>query len=70
MASKLKPSVKKVIKDARGRNTNKWEWIHYTPAATRTEELNELYLKLPRKRGVIAVELLKRGVVLPVLAKK
>ena len=69
MASKLKPSVKQYIKDARGRMTQRFEWKHYTPASTKTEELVELYTKLPRKRGLIKVELLKRGVEVPVLAK-
>lgn len=69
MASKLKPSVKKYVKDARGRMTQRFEWKHYTPASTKTEELVELYTKLPRKRGLIKVELLKRGVEVPVLAK-
>jgi len=69
MAAKLKPSMKNYIKDARGRSTNKFEWKHYTPASTTTKELFELYVKLPRKRGMIAMELLKRGEVLPVLAK-
>ena len=68
MASKLKPSVRSYVKDARGRQTNKFEWKHYTPAATKTEELLELYQKLPRKRGVISVELQRRGIDLPVLA--
>ena len=69
MASKLKPSVKQYVKDARGRQSNKFEWKHYTPASTSTKELVELYQKLPRKRGVITVELVKRGIALPVLAK-
>ena len=43
MASKLKPSVKQYVKDARGRMTQRFEWKHYTPASTKTEELVELY---------------------------
>ena len=49
--------------------TQRFEWKHYTPASTKTNELVELYTKLPRKRGLIKVELLKRGVEVPVLAK-
>jgi hypothetical protein len=62
MPVKLKPSNKKYIKDARGRMTNRWEWVHYTVSNTKTEDLLKSRKSLPRKRNVIERELTKRGV--------
>ena len=62
MPIKIKQSNKRYTKDIRGRMTNKFQWIHYTVANTKTEELLKYRKSLPRKRNVIERELTKRGV--------
>ena len=43
MPAKIKPSSKQYIKDERGRQTNKFKLVHYTPSNTSTEVLKKLY---------------------------
>tara|TARA_A100000172_G_C3040358_1_gene110218 strand:+ start:717 stop:917 length:201 start_codon:yes stop_codon:yes gene_type:complete len=63
MPSKLKPSTKEYQKDSRGRMTQKWKWIHYTPSNTSTKELKKMYesLSFRRKKNIIKRELIKRN---------
>ena len=64
MPAKIKPSSKQYIKDAKGRQTNKFKLVHYTPSNTSTEELKKLYKSdsYKRKKELIRKELVKRGV--------
>lgn len=64
MPAKLKPSSKEYIKDAKGRQTNKFKLVHYTPSNTSTEELKKLYSSdsYKRKRNIIKKELIRRGI--------
>ena len=63
MPSKLKPSTKEYQRDSRGRMTQKWKWIHYTPSNTSTKELKKMYesLSFRRKKNIIKRELIKRN---------
>ena len=63
MPPKLKPSTKQYERDSRGRMTQKWKWVHYTPSNTSTEELKKLYKNdsYKRKKEVIKRELIRRG---------
>ena len=61
MAPKLKPSTKEYIKQ-NGKLTNRWTIKHHTVCSATTKELIDSLEKLPRKKGVILRELLKRGV--------
>ena len=62
-SSKLKPSTKEYVRDARGKMTSKWAWKHYTVSNTSTEELKKLYKNdsYKRKKEVIKRELIRRG---------
>jgi len=64
MPAKLKPSSKEYIKDVKGRQTNKYKLVHYTPSNTSTEELKKLYGSdsYKRKRNIIKKELIRRGI--------
>ena len=64
MPAKKKPSSKQYIKDERGRQTNKFKLVHYTPSNTSTEELKKLYKSdsYKRKKELIRKELVKRGI--------
>ena len=63
MPVKLKPSVKKYIRDDRGKMTSKWSWEHTTTAGTSTVELKKMLedKNLRKKRNVIERELIKRN---------
>ena len=63
MPAKIKPSSKQYIKDERGRMTNKFKLMHYTPSNMKTEELKKLYKSdsYKRKKSLIKKELIKRG---------
>ena len=63
MPSKLKPSTKEYQRDSRGRMTQKWKWIHYTPSNTSTKALKKMYesLSFRRKKNIIKRELIKRN---------
>ena len=64
MPAKIKPSSKQYIKDVKGRQTNKFKLVHYTPSNTSTEELKKLYKSdsYKRKKELIRKELVKRGI--------
>jgi len=63
MPVKLKPSVKKYVRDDRGKMTSKWSWEHTTTAGTSTVELKKMLedKNLRKKRNVIERELIKRN---------
>ena len=63
MPPKLKPSTKQYERDSRGRMTQKWKWVHYTPSNTSTEELKKMYesSSYSRKKNLIKKELIKRN---------
>lgn len=63
MPPKLKPSTKQYERDSRGRMTQKWKWVHYTPSNTSTEELKKMYENpsYSRKKNLIKNELIKRN---------
>ena len=63
MPPKLKPSTKQNERDSRGRMTQKWKWVHYTPSNTSTEELKKMYesSSYSRKKNLIKKELIKRN---------
>lgn len=63
MPVKLKPSVKKYVRDDRGKMTKKWTWDHTTTAGTSTVELKKMLENkdLSKKKNVILRELLKRN---------
>jgi hypothetical protein len=63
MPPKLKPSTKQYERDSRGRMTQKWKWVHYTPSNTSTEELKKMYESpsYSRKKNLIKNELIKRN---------
>ena len=63
MPPKLKPSTKQYERDSRGRMTQKWKWVHYTPSNTSTEELKKMYesRSYSRKKNLIKNELIKRN---------
>ena len=63
MPPKLKPSTKQYERDSRGRMTQKWNWVHYTPSNTSTEELKKMYesSSYSRKKNLIKKELIKRN---------
>lgn len=63
MPVKLKPSVKKYVRDDRGKMTSKWSWEHTTTAGTSTVELKKMLedKNLRKKRNVIKRELIKRN---------
>ena len=63
MPVKLKPSVKKYVRDDRGKMTSKWSWVHTTTAGTSTVELKKMLedKNLRKKRNVIKRELIKRN---------
>jgi len=63
MPVKLKPSVKKYVRDDRGKMTSKWSWEHTTTAGTSTVELKKILedKNLRKKRNVIERELIKRN---------
>lgn len=63
MPVKLKPSVKKYVRDDRGKMTKKWTWEHTTTAGTSTLELKKMLENnnLRKKKNVILRELLKRN---------
>ena len=63
MPPKLKPSTKQYERDSRGRMTQKWKWVHYTPSNTSTEELKKTYesSSYSRKKNLIKKELIKRN---------
>ena len=49
-SSKLKPSTKEYVRDARGKMTSKWAWKHYTVSNTSTEELLKLLVMDTQKK--------------------
>tara|TARA_B100000073_G_scaffold344281_1_gene350756 strand:+ start:1155 stop:1355 length:201 start_codon:yes stop_codon:yes gene_type:complete len=63
MPPKLKPSTKEYERDSRGRMTQKWKWVHYTPSNTSTKELKKMYENpsYSRKKNLIKNELIKRN---------
>jgi|TARA_R100000030_G_C3229330_1_gene117845 hypothetical protein len=63
MPPKLKPSTKEYERDSRGRMTQKWKWVHYTPSNTSTKELKKMYESpsYSRKKNLIKNELIKRN---------
>ena len=63
-SSKLKPSTKEYVRDARGKMTSKWAWKHYTVSNTSTEELLKLLVIDTQKKNKSKIqrELTKRGV--------
>ena len=63
MPPKLKPSTKQYERDSRGRMTQKWKWVHYTPSNTSTEELKKMYesSSYSRKKNLKKKELIKRN---------
>ena len=63
MPPKLKPSTKQYERDSRGRMTQKWKWVHYTPSNTSTEELKKMYESpsYSRKKNLIKNELIQRN---------
>lgn len=63
MPVKLKPSVKRFVRDDRGKMTKKWAWDHTTTAGTSTIELRKMLENkdLSKKKNVIIKELLKRN---------
>ena len=63
MPVKLKPSVKRYVRDDRGKMTKKWSWDHTTTAGTSTTELRKMLENkdLSKKKNVIIRELLKRN---------
>ena len=64
MPTKLKPSTKDYVRDARGRMTNKFQWKHYTVSGTSTVDLKKMYVSdsYKRKKNVIKKELSRRGI--------
>ncbi len=64
MPTKLKPSTKDYVRDARGRMTNKFQWKHYTVSGTSTVDLKKMYVSdsHKRKKNIIKRELEKRGI--------
>jgi len=63
MPVKIKPSTKEYIK-VNGKMTNRFMMKHYTPSSMSTEELSKLYdsPSYKRKKHLIKIELIKRGV--------
>lgn len=69
MSIKLKPSSKQYIKDSKGKMTNKFNVVHYTPSSTSTKELLEWYgaSSYKKKRASILKELKKRNITPPAI---
>ena len=63
MPAKLKPSTKEYERDAKGRMSNRWRWVHYTPSSTSTAELKKMFegSSFKRKKNIIKKELIKRN---------
>lgn len=72
MSIKLKPSSKQYIKDSKGKMTNKFNVIHYTPSSTSTKELLEWYgsSSFKKKKSIILKELNKRNITPPSIVNK